>query len=233
MVKIDKYYPNYKDKDALKARASAAGISHVVVEVDNRTGSVLPARFEADLLRFGVRDLDSRWQRYYLNGTDGIAPDYRVVISFTDIAVSPGEVRERIYTDEKEIDDGFDYVLDDNGNVLKDTSGNDIKIPRTKTIRADVLENYQFKNAAVSGRIDFYDAREGQLMHSEPIAAEAIFEHYAATFNGDQRALSGQSKRRIGNAPMPFPADEQLLLQAAERLKPVVKTKIKNNRLVY
>ena len=233
LVKIDTYYKVYKDKETLKARAADAGVSHVLIEVANATRTLLPQRLEDDLLRFGVRDLDSRWQRYYLDRANGQAIDYKVVINFTDIAVSPGEVRERIYVDEKEIDDGFDYVLDQNGNVMKDTSGNDIKLARTKIIRAEVLENHQFKTAALTGRIDFYDAREGQLMHSAPITAEAIFENYAATFNGDQRALSSQSKRRIGNAPVPFPADEQLLLEAADRLKPVIKSKIKSNRLVY
>ena len=234
LAKIDRYYKVYKDKEALKRRAGAAGVSHVLVEIGNRSGVLLSERLESELLRFGVSDLDSRWQRYYLEQLPaGLAPDYRVEVEFTDIAVSPGEVRERIYTEEKEIDDGFDYVLDQNGNVLKDTSGNDVKVARTKLIRADVLENHQLKNAVLSGRLLFYDTRAGQLLHTQPLTAEAIFENYAATFNGDERALGSRSRRRIGNAPVPFPADEVLLLEAADKLKPAIRRAIRESQHIY
>ena len=234
LAKIDRYYKVYKDKEALKRRAGVAGVSHVLVEIGNRSGVLLSERLESELLRFGVSDLDSRWQRYYLEQLPaGLAPDYRVEVEFTDIAVSPGEVRERIYTEEKEIDDGFDYVLDQNGNVLKDTSGNDVKVARTKLIRADVLENHQLKNAVLSGRLLFYDTRAGQLLHTQPLTAEAIFENYAATFNGDERALGSRSRRRIGNAPVPFPADEVLLLEAADKLKPAIRRAIRESQHIY
>ena len=234
LAKIDRYYKVYKDKEALKRRAGVAGVSHVLVEIGNRSGVLLSERLESELLRFGVSDLDSRWQRYYLEQLPaGLAPDYRVEVAFTDIAVSPGEVRERIYTEEKEIDDGFDYVLDQNGNVLKDTSGNDVKVARTKLIRADVLENHQLKNAVLSGRLLFYDTRAGQLLHTQPLTAEAIFENYAATFNGDERALGSRSRRRIGNAPVPFPADEVLLLEAADKLKPAIRRAIRESQHIY
>ena len=41
----------------------------------------------------------------------------------TNIEVSPEQIKEREYEDTKEIEDGFEYVLDGNGNVAKDSSG--------------------------------------------------------------------------------------------------------------
>ena len=101
-----------------------------------------------------------------------------------------------------------------------------IKVPVIKIVTADVIEVYQSKAAVVGGTLYFYDKRKRELMDTQPITAEAIFENYASTYQGDRRALSSDTKRRIGNRPQPFPPDEVLLLDAADVLKPIIKEKI-------
>ena len=153
-------------------------------------------------------------------------------MNLTDIEVTPEYVREREYVEQKEIEDGFEYVLDDRGNVVKDSLGNDIKVPATKIIQAVVFESFQNKYAKVAGQLQIIDTRTNSLVRREPISVNVDFENYASTFRGDKRALTKDSRSRIGNQPLPFPSDENMLLEAAELLKPVVKDKIRKREFI-
>ncbi|MGK0364656.1 MAG: hypothetical protein ACI85O_001714, partial [Saprospiraceae bacterium] len=48
---------------------------------------------------------------------------------------------------------------------------------------------------------------------------------------GDRRALSNESRRNIGNSPRPFPTDSQLIMTAARKMRPVIKSKMRNRDL--
>ncbi|MCB0559447.1 MAG: hypothetical protein H6573_30875 [Lewinellaceae bacterium] len=228
--KINQYFREYKDKTALKQTARQLGTTHVLVKLENRSRSILPVALEREIRRIGVRDLNSFWQAYYTEQTKGVDYDYEVVMKVTNLEVGPQVVKEREFEEVKEIEEGFDYVLDSRGNVLKDSLGNDVKVPRKVLIRARVFETFQTKVASIDGRLEFYDARNGNLIDSKPLAADAVFENYASTFRGDKRALSEEACRYLGNRPQPFPSDEALLLTAMERLKPVIKNRIAETR---
>ncbi len=230
--KIKRYYKNYKDEDRLMNRAQELGTVYVLFSMENDARVVLPKDFEQEIKRISVRDLDRNWRTVHLNPEKGLSYDYTVRMRLTDIDVSPEMVKEREYVDDKTIEDGFEYVLDKNGNVAKDSSGNDIKVPKKVLIKARVFETYQRKAAHVGGILEFYDNREREIIYTDPIAVDAIFENYAATFDGDRRALTEESKRKIGNRPVPFPTSEHLILQAADLLKPVVKDKIARSRIM-
>lgn len=225
--KIGQYFRSYKDEARLMRKAHDLGITYVLFKMENNSNVLLPRDFEREIKRISVADMETKWRTVHLNAQAGRTYDYNVVMNFQHIEVSPGLIRERTYTDTKNIEDGWRYVLDQNGNVLKDSLGNDVKEPNYIDIHADVYESVQTKSAIVTGELEFIDNRTRQLFHREPITAEAIFENFAATFKGNQRALSQESKRKIGNAPLPFPTDESLVLQAADHLKPVIKQKIK------
>ncbi len=226
LEKIGEYFRDYRDEDKLMALARNLGTAHILVEVENKATAYLPHRVENAIRSFPVADLTSRWNVYYAEPNANIDFDYKVVVKIADIRVSPGLVQERSYEDACEIEDGYEYVLDERGNVKKDTLGNDIKVPRKVIVRANVLESLQRKDATMQATLEFYDLHTKQLIDAQPISVNAAFEHYASTFWGDPRALSPESKNRIGSSPRPFPADEDLLLQASEKLKPALKRRI-------
>ncbi len=228
--KIDQYFKDYKDKNRLMQTAHSLGTTNVLVRLENNSRAIMPAALEREIRRISVRDLNSFWRAYYTEKAQGIDYDYEVVMRINGLEVGPNVVKEREFEEAKEIEDGFEYVLDKNGNVMKDSLGNDIKVPRKVFIRARVFETYQAKVASISGRLEFYDLETSELVDTRPLAADAVFENYASTFRGDERALSPETKRRIGNRPLPFPTDEALLLTAAEQLKPVVKDYIAGAR---
>ncbi len=227
-----KYYRDYKDTDRLLKTARDLGTSYVLFEVKNQSDKVLPRAFFDRVLTIGKSDLDSEWKAYYFDAEPGVQYDYRVVFKVRNVDISPERVRERAYTDEKEIQDGWDYVLDSKGNVRKDSLGNDIKTPRKMRIRANVLEVFQTKAARLAGFIEVYDAARNTLLDNLDLGTEILFENYASTFTGDKRALSDESKSRIGNAPRPFPRDEDMLVQAADRLKPNLRDELRRSRAI-
>jgi hypothetical protein len=227
-----RFYPSYRDKDALLAKARDLGTSYIVFEVKNQSGKLLPRVFSDRLMAFDKQGLDSEWREYSFEEKPGLHYDYKVIYKVRDIDISPERVQERAYIDEKKIQDGYDYVLDKRGNVMKDSLGNDIKVPRMISIRADVLEVHQSKAARIGGAIEVRDLRNNSLLETCELATEVIFENYASTFRGDERALSQDSKNRLGNRPLPFPRDEDMLVQAAERLKPDVKEELRRSRAI-
>jgi hypothetical protein len=227
-----RYFKSYKNKDALLRDAVNLGTTHILFEVRNESNKILPRDFNDRVLAFGASDLDSDWKAYHFKADPKIPVDYRVVFNIRQIDISPERINERAYTDEKEIEDGWDYVLDDRGNVKKDTSGNDIKTPRIVRIRADVLEAFQTKAARLTGMLEIFDAPRNTRVHVGDVGAEILFEHYASTFRGDQRALSKDSRARIGNRPVPFPPDSDMLMQAADRLKPGIRDELRRSRAI-
>lgn len=224
------YFERYKEREALQLRAHALGQTKVLVKLDNQSPTVLPRQLEQDIETIGLHDLNSFWKAYYTNNAREQNFDYEIVMRITQVDVSPGLVKQREYEEYEEVQDGEVYVLDENGNILTDSLGNELTEPRFIRVGARVVENYQSKSAFIGGRLEFYDKRSNNLIDSRPLRAEALFENYAATFQGDKRALSAETRQRIGNRPQPFPSGEALLFQAAEQLKPFIKQQIAGTR---
>lgn len=231
--RLNYYYQSYRDRNELMALARELGISHIYFEIVNDAPVVMSAALEEALTEIRTAELNQEWQQYHLRPVSEITFDYRILMRLTRLDVTPELVRERQYEDTKEIEDGFDYVLDERGNVRKDSLGNDIKVPRRVVIRANVLEVEQHKKALLDARLEVYDARSKALLDSQPIAADAVFQNFAATFSGDRRALSADTRSRIGNQPVPFPSSEALLLQAADAIKPTLRNRIASSRVLF
>lgn len=232
LERIDKYFRVYRDRDVLMAEARQLGTTFVLVHMENRAPVILPAGLEQEIMQLGFGNQQGSWKVFHSERQSGVEYDYRVTYSLLDVQASPGVVKEREYEETKEIEDGFNYVLDERGNVKKDSLGNDIKVPKKVLIKAWVLENYQHKMVRMAGRLEFFDYRTGTLIDVQDLGAEAIFENYASTFRGDERALSADTRKRIGNRPMPFPTDEILLLDAGRKLKPLIREKLERTKLL-
>lgn len=227
-----RYYRDFKDKNDLMATARDLGTSYILFEMKNQSNTVLPRMFAERLMNIGKQELDSEWKAYFFEEKSGVQYDYKATFKVRNIDISPERINERAYIDEKEIEDGFEYVLDAKGNVLKDTLGNDVKRPRYVRIRANVVEVYQTKAARLTGYVEIYDLSRKVMMDTRDMGTEVLFENYASTFIGDERALSRDSRGRIGNRPQPFPADEDMLVQAAERIKPNLREELRRNRAI-
>ena len=74
------------------------------------------------------------------------------------------------------------------------------------------------------------DLRSKQLIGSYPVKADAVFQNYAAKAIGNQDALSDATRAKLGNQPLPFPTDLQLISQAGQTLKPLIKQVLAEHR---
>ncbi|WP_420460279.1 hypothetical protein [Neolewinella sp.] len=218
--RVDNYHRGYRDSHELLAEARDLGRVYVTLELVNESGAYLPREIQDELLRLRPGDLDDFWREFDLEPRADRQYDYNARIVLRDVAVSPDQLSERRYVDEAKIVDGKEYVLDERGNVAKDTLGNDITRPREVIVQAQVIEVLQQKSARVIGSIQVYNLRADRLVDEDELSAEAIFEHYASTFRGDERALTSDSRTRIGSQPLPFPSNELLIFDAVNLLKP-------------
>jgi len=148
----------------------------------------------------------------------------------TQLQISPERIGETNYIESKKINDGFRYVLDEDGNVAKDSLGNDIKEKDYRTVRARVTEIQQSKSALIMGKITIQDPINASVK-AIPFDSEVVFEHLSLTFSGDPRALSSESKELLENAVMPFPATNTLVHDLMRSLHSVIKSKISRNVL--
>ncbi|NHZ84704.1 MAG: hypothetical protein GWP19_02350 [Planctomycetia bacterium] len=131
--KAREYSGNINNINKLIQKAHWNGISRVLVSFDNKTQIFLPNQFKNDLMDFGVTDFNSEWVEFHsLNPNNNTYYDYFAVVNLKRIEVSPEQVQQKDRMESKEIEDGWEYVLDDNGNVVKDSEGNDVKIPKKR-----------------------------------------------------------------------------------------------------
>lgn len=226
------YYQVYQDKELLKAKALDLGTAKILFEISNKSDKILPGIFNERLTNIGKNDLDSPWKSYYFAQEPNTFYHYKAIFKIQNIEISPEKVAENRYTDESLMEDGWEYVLDSRGNVKKDSLGNDIKKIKMSRITADVLEIIQTKAVRLAGRVEYYDTLKGTLLDTRELGTEIVFENYASTFKGNEKALSKQTKSRLGNRPLPFPTDLDMLNQAADKLKPALRDELRRNNVL-
>ncbi|MEI6123832.1 MAG: hypothetical protein WCQ95_09390 [Bacteroidota bacterium] len=226
-VKIKSYYSNYKDVDDLINQAMALGTTHVLFIMQNNSYSILPADFEQYFMKISLYDLNSKWVLYDTKEQDGLTYDYAIILNIKVIDVSPERLKEKTWIESKEVQDGWTYQYDNNGNVMKDTAGNDIKVPKYVRIACNVNEISQNKEAVLSGKVDFYNNITKQLLQSEPVNANSVFTNFYYMANGNLQALTPETQKRLGNGPLPFPNDFDMIMMANDYLQKAVKDVIR------
>lgn len=229
LMNVKKFFKEYKDTDAKISEAIAKGTSYVLFKMENYSGMIIPQAFQDEMFKISLHHLNRQFIQYHTNPIKDVYYDYTILLAIKSIDVSPEGVKEVHYTESKEIQDGFQYVLDDKGNVKKDSLGNDIKVPKYKTITCNVIEMQQTKAARVFGTVDFINNNTKQLLNTVPLNAESYFQNFAATAQGDLNALSPETAKKLGNRPMPFPTNADMIMRCSDTVKNMAKGFIDNN----
>lgn len=224
------YISDFKDVDQKIELAKKAGITNVFFRIEDNAEMLVPQEMMQEIQSIDVNDLDKGWVNYdsYIDTTT--LYHYSVILSVKLIEVTPDDLAKTHTVEKKEVPDGFDYVLDGNGNVKKDSLGNDIKIPKFKTIQCNVTRYHQTKSARISGDIEYYDNSTDQLLKKEPIVSESFFENRYVLPLGNIEALSPQTQQELNTKPMPYPYPDALILQAGDVMKAMAKDILVNNK---
>ena len=109
--------------------------------------------------------------------------------------------------------------MDQDGNVVKDSLGNKIKVDKMRTVTCKLFQFTQFKSAQIGAKVSFTNLRDGQVINSYPLSSEFVFEHIFANFQGDKRALEDDLLLYLNAREVPFPSNEQMVYDAGEDLK--------------
>ncbi len=178
--------------------------------------------------------MNGMWLNFDAKNNSNIDYDYNIYLNIKYINVSPEQVNTNNWFENKEIQDGWQYVYDKNGNVMKDSLGNDIKVPKYKTISCKVSETVLHKQSIISGYIDFYNNVTKQLIKTEPVTAETFFDNVFTQAFGDYDALKPETLQKIKNSQaIPFPSDVDMIFKANAIMKDMAKNIIYNHKYIF
>lgn len=227
LLELQRLSPGYKDTPQLLEESHNRGSDFVLVELKNQTPFVIPGRLEDELLNFNTYGLDDFWTEYHAERKRDYEYDFAVQLGFREILISPERLHEREIPLEAEVSDGFTYKKDRKGELVLDSLGNKIKVENFVKVKGVLYKTVQTKNLALQGKVDYLDLRNGRLMNSYPLTTEFVFENVFASYEGDKRLLTKEDKLLLQNRFVPFPSNEQMLLDASDdiksRLGPILK----------
>lgn len=228
---VDSINPNFEDVRDLMQEAHLKGMDYVQVSILNETHQIIPQRLEAELLDFNTYGLNQFWTTYHAIADNTIDYDFAMELQLKRINISPERVNERQLLREKQIVDGWEYLLDDNGNVAKDSLGNDIKIDKIVNVRARFFEVLQTKSSQVIADVVYKDLKQNQVIDAFTIDSGFTFENVFGRFKGDRRALNRDDVNLLRQRQVRFPSDEQMVYDSGEDLKLKLKNIISSYRL--
>ncbi len=229
LQKVKTFYPVYKDTDDLIKIAYNKGNTYVIFKIENNSQSILPSSFKDELYNTSIDGLNQKWTIYDSKPLENFTFDYIILLNIRLIDISPENFNQKQYTESKQIPDGWQYKLDNKGNVMKDSTGNDIKVPKFRTISCNITDVQQSKAVVIAGTLDFINNATRQVIKSDPIKAEWFFKNDFTTANGDLNAVSAKTAPKLQSTQMPFPPNMDMILQAGNVLKNMCKDIIRRN----
>jgi len=227
---LDEINPGFADTKEQMELAYQKGLDFVKVKMINDTEMVIPNRLEEELLNFNTYGLDDLWTQYHNNPLSEVKYDYEMQVAFRDINISPEQVNEKQFIKEKQVVDGYKYLEDENGNLVKDSLGNEIKVDNFKTVTCNYYQFTQQKLAQVTGTVSYIDLQTKQQLNTYPLSSEFVFQHVYANYNGDKRALDNNLVALLNLGAVPFPSNEQMVYDAGEDLKARLKDIVVRHR---
>jgi hypothetical protein len=230
-VRAKDYVGDYEGIDRKIQEAKYQGMSRVFVSVQNSSIIKFPKEFEQDLLALDLPSLNSDWVEYHTqNLNNNTEYDYFVNVNIRNVAVSPDQTIQRDSVIKRDVEDGFTYVLDKKGNVMKDSLGNDIKQKKYKTLQCALVETIQSKACRIDGDVEVIQMNPNKVLKKDPIGAQSNFENISSRALGDIQALNAKQLERTKTAIVPFPSDIEMVIRCSESLKMAIRGAIQNNR---
>lgn len=227
---IESINPNYKNAKKLINDAQFKGTDFVNVYAVNETNMIIPKQLQDDLLDFNTYGLNDKWTVYHSVKQKNTHYDYSLILNFREIHISPEQIKEKEFVNEKEIKDGVKTLLDSRGNPVKDSLGRIIKVDNFKKVKIKIFEFRQYKACQVTAKVDYVDLKSNSLLQSFPVASEYVFENVYSTYNGDKSACDEKYLGYFNKRAVPFPNNEQMVFDTGEDLKAKFKNIIVRNK---
>ncbi|MFC2089770.1 hypothetical protein ACFLT1_03265 [Bacteroidota bacterium] len=233
LIRADEYGGHkFSDIEVLIHEARMLGISRVIVFSENMDPQIGITRMDLDyLISFDTQNLERNlWTEYHFQHVGGeVIYDYEIFVKVLSIQVSDDVEKESKEDFKRKSSTEFEYALDANGNVRKDTSGNDIKI--YKDVLATLIKKERTKNCIIRGEVEIRSITtepKGSLAKI-PFTGENNFQNISYQLIGNPEAVSESQRNLAKRAALPFPKDTEMVKFCIENAKPKVKEIILNS----
>lgn len=231
LIRIQELNPNHPEIKSLLEQASALGTNQVGFVIENNSNSNLSEEVANALYDIAPGDPYGDW--YQINPyNEKEYFDYLVVMRIKKVESFPEVINTNNYEETRQVEDGWTYIFDSEGNKVLDSLGNPLKTSTYKWISAYVSETTQEKIATVEAEIRYLDSN-GKLITSIPAKGDGIFQNYYAMATGYNDALTPASREKLGGKPLHFPSDNALLIQSIATLETVLEQLMQDNNYKY
>lgn len=195
----------------LITKAKAKGSSFVLFKLDNKIAASTPKEELDELMRISEVNMTNPWVIYHDIKVKNTPYDYEINIILTHLNITPQQMNSELVPQQARIKDGWEYIYDTNGNVKKDSLGNDMKRDKIITVQAEVKIMQQAKSAQIDGTISVKNLKTNATTNSSPIIGEAKFENVFAIYRGDQRAIEQKYYEMLQKKEVPYPIDAEFV----------------------
>ncbi len=227
LTHIARYYPAYKEIGSLLTRSEQLGKEYVYLDIEVPAHLRLDRNSLLELTDMGLSRYDKKWIAFDDVPRQNTSYDYKVTLHVEEIAIGRESEHVHTYVKETSIEDGFQYVLDENGNVAKDSLGNDIKEPKIIDISASITEVERNKSAAVAAFLTITDLHRSDVTDEIALDTEIHFSGFSCIYIGDKRALNNEVHNRLDTHLEQFPGDYDMVEEALDKIKRNARGKIK------
>jgi hypothetical protein len=230
-IRAKEYVGDYEGIDSKITESRYLGISRVLVAIQNKSIIKFPKEFEEQLLMLDLPSLNSEWVEYHTKDLDQNTQfDYYINVNVVNVLVTPDQTITADSVVKRDIEDGYNYVLDKKGNVMKDTLGNDIKVKKYKTVQCGLVQTLQKKSCRIDGDVEVIQVNPSKVLKKDPIGAQSNFENVSSRAIGDLQALNAAQLERTKSKIVPFPSDIDMVIRCSDNLKMAIRGAIQNNR---
>ena len=195
LVSLRTVNPQYPEINRLIEDAEAVAIYLVFIDIEDKTSYDFEDTLELYLEKEKWNDLNSdKWLQYSLHDSKDFDGEVKVVIHKIGLEKSIQDAKSTTYQKEKQMPE---YVLDDKGNVKKDADGNDVKIMKTETIKATVIEERIDYDLVMRGNISYLDHYGGKSNDSEELSKKLTITQSNYQIQGDRAAIDQDMLEKI------------------------------------
>jgi len=220
---------SFRDVRELKARAEELGTVYVLFNVVDRSMGFLHPEAMWHLVNIYPQNLNRRWL-YFDTEPRRSSYQYEITFMLERRSWFPPTTNTRRFTETRTITDGTEFRLDSRGNPVLDSNGNAIRVPKQVTLRCTVTEVTHQRRIRLDGTLTYFDVEMQRIIRVFPLNSTSTAQSVVFSTNGDLRALSDQTRKRVSAPFIPLPSDDEMVIWGAKDLSEQVRQTLLNNR---
>jgi len=99
-------------------------------------------------------------------------------------------------------------------------------------VTCKLIETVQQKGSHIEGEVIYFDIDNQKEITHKPLGSDYFFEHSIFVANGDLRALDEETRKKLGQLPVPFPNDMEMISGAVDIFKKVFSDLLYDNKYI-